>query len=414
MKTKFLHYCMAFGILATIFSSCTRVQPEENMKNWLQKDATERPSLNTVGVGLLPLKADEAETIGKLIIDHQRAELKNELETAWNNKEVTWDKYSMKFMYKVFGEKPANGRSLYISMHGGGGAPPALNDQQWQNQIRLYEPKEGVYLAPRASTDTWNLWHQAHIDKLFDKIIQAAVLFADVDINKVYIMGYSAGGDGVYQLSRRMSDHWAAAAMMAGHPNEVTPEGVRNIGYCMYMGELDGAYNRNKIAANWKVLLDSLHRADPKGYNHEVHIVPGKGHWMERYDTIAVPWMAKFTRNPLPEKIVWKQDDVHYEDYYWLHVPAKAIKTGERVVVEHEGNSFNILENYSDTLVIKLNDKLVNLDKPVAIKVNGNEIFKGKVARTAYVLWNSLKDRVDENYAFSSELKIVNNNKVVN
>lgn len=53
----------------------------------------------------------------------------------------------MKFDYRVFGEKPADGRSLYISMHGGGNAPEALNTQQWQNQIRLYEPAEGVYVA---------------------------------------------------------------------------------------------------------------------------------------------------------------------------------------------------------------------------------------------------------------------------
>ena len=41
------------------------------------------------------------------------------------------------------------------------------------------------------------------------------------------VVGYSAGGDGVYQLAPRMADSWAAAAMMAGHPNGVSPLSLR-------------------------------------------------------------------------------------------------------------------------------------------------------------------------------------------
>ena len=71
-------------------------------------------------------------------------------------------------------------------------------------------------------------------------------------------MGYSAGGDGVYQLAPRMADRFAAAAMMAGHPNETSPAGLRNIGFAIHMGALDVAYNRNEIARRWGVMLDSL------------------------------------------------------------------------------------------------------------------------------------------------------------
>ena len=48
---------------------------------------------------------------------------------------------------------------MFISMHGGGGAPKQVNDSQWENQKRLYKLEEGVYVVPRAPTDTWNLWH---------------------------------------------------------------------------------------------------------------------------------------------------------------------------------------------------------------------------------------------------------------
>jgi poly(3-hydroxybutyrate) depolymerase len=42
-----------------------------------------------------------------------------------------------------------------------------------------------------------------------------------IDLNKVFITGYSAGGDGVYQMAPRLADHLAGGAMMAGHPNGI-------------------------------------------------------------------------------------------------------------------------------------------------------------------------------------------------
>ena len=82
----------------------------------------------------------------------------------------------MPFYYTVSGDKPKNGRGLYISLHGGGGAPKQVNDGQWENQKRLYRVPEGVYLAPRAPTNTWNLWHEGHIDGMFDRLIILGLL----------------------------------------------------------------------------------------------------------------------------------------------------------------------------------------------------------------------------------------------
>jgi len=42
--------------------------------------------------------------------------------------------------------------------------------------------------------------------------------------------------------------------------------------------------------------------------------------------------MAKHTRNPIPEKIVWRQDDVTHSRFYWLAIDPASIFTGEIVV----------------------------------------------------------------------------------
>ena len=59
----------------------------------------------------------------------------------------------MPFYYQTFGDEPSDGRSLFISLHGGGATTAAGNDQQYENQKHLYDitmnTLEGVYLAPR-------------------------------------------------------------------------------------------------------------------------------------------------------------------------------------------------------------------------------------------------------------------------
>ena len=285
----------------------------------------------------------------------------------------------MPFSMKKFGKKPTDGWSLYISMHGGGGAPKSVNDRQWENQKRLYELKEGIYLVPRAPTDTWNLWHQSHIDRMFERLIENLIVFEGVNPNRVYIMGYSAGGDGVFQLAPRMADRLAAAAMMAGHPNETSPLGLRNIGFALYMGGRDSAYNRNKVAADWKKKLAKLQQADPQGYRHQVKIFPDKGHWMDREDAAALPWLAKFNRNPLPQKIVWKQDDVTHESFYWLAVDEKHRKARSQVIVTRKQQTIDIQQSDVGQLIVRLNDEMLDLDKEVTVSFDEQTLFQGRL-----------------------------------
>lgn len=65
------------------------------------------------------------------------------------------------------------------------------------------------------------MWWKAYLQDFFGTIIKAFVVNRVVDPNRVYMTGYSAGGDGVYHLAPMFADWWAGAAMMAGHPNGV-------------------------------------------------------------------------------------------------------------------------------------------------------------------------------------------------
>lgn len=340
-----------------------------------------------------------------LLWDQHVARIKVERAAEMAAKELTLGDLKMPFAYKVFGDKPKGGRSLYISMHGGGGAPKELNDQQWENQKGLYQPAEGIYLAPRAATNTWNLWHQAHIDVFFDRLIENLVVFEDVNPDRIYIMGYSAGGDGVYQLAPRMADRFAAAAMMAGHPNETQADGLRNLPFTLHMGAEDAAYDRNKIAVQWKDKLAALQKADPVGYIHLVNVHEGKGHWMDRQDAVAVPWMAEFTRELRPDRIVWLQDDVTHDRFYWLKVDSP--KARSRVVVEHAGQQFEITAAKDITqLTIRMDDVMVDFSHDVVVLFEGKELFRGKLKPSLDMLRKTLKERGDRRGMWSAEISV--------
>jgi len=383
-------------------------QALQELKKWLALPHADRTPVTEQPFARTALTRPDAAQAQKLLWQDQVTDLKKSAASQWENKKIQIDNWEMKFDYRTFGAKPTDGWSLYISLHGGGGAPPQVNDSQWKNQINLYKPKEGIYLAPRAPTDTWNLWHQSHIDPLFDQLITTGIVYMDVNPNRVYLMGYSAGGDGVYQLAPRMADRWAAAAMMSGHPNEASPLGLRNIGFTIHAGQTDSAYNRNGVAAQWKRKLKTLRQQDPNGYVHEVHIHPGLGHWMNLKDAVAVDWMAGFTRNPLPDKIVWYQDDVTHDRFYWLAVPAGQAKPNHLVIAQRKDQTIHILKaTGSETLILLLNDQMMNLDKPITVHNHEKTIFQGTPTRTIATLHRTITERKDPQLIFSAELTLI-------
>ncbi len=355
----------------------------------------------------VPLTKDDAARARALVTDMHAAHVRTTHAAEVKNRVLREGKLAMPFFYRIFGEKPQGGRSLWISLHGGGGAPAVVNDSQYENQKRLYQPAEGIYLAPRAPTDTWNLWHEAHIDRLFARLIEDLVVFEDVNPDRVYVLGYSAGGDGVYQLAPRMADSWAAAATMGGHPNGVSLLSLRNVPFALQVGANDSAYGRNKVAREYGEQLDRLQKEDSAGYQHFVRIRQGMGHWMNLEDKEALPWMAKFTRNPVPAKVVWKQTGTLHDRLYWLAVPKGKAVDGSLVVAERKGQKITVSKvEKVGRLVVRLDDRMADLDQPVTVEQDGRRLFSGKPVRTIRTLVQTLADRGDPRLMFDAEVEV--------
>ena len=391
----------------SVFPAAAAVEDVVWVQEWLKSPRDERLAIPPA-VDSAPLSKAEAVALTKLLWEDHVAALKAERAEEVKAKVLTHGEMKMKYEVVRFGSDTGK-QPLFISMHGGGNAAPEVNESQWENQIKLsqaYKSKAGLYVAPRGPTNTWNLWHEAHIDPLFDRLIQNMIVFEDADPDRVYLMGYSAGGDGVYQLAPRMADRLAAASMMAGHPNETSPLGLRNVPFTIHVGADDEGFKRNEVAASWGQQLDELQKADPKGYAHFVHIHKGCGHWMNLEDREAIPWMEQFTRHPLPERIVWRQDDVTHDRFYWLAVPLAEAKGGQEIIAERNGQSITVTAKSNANITLLLNDAMLNLDEPVTVTINGKALPPRRASRTLAVLRRTLDERGDPGLVFSAEIKI--------
>ena len=100
-------------------------------------------------------------------------------------------------------------------------------------------------------------WHSYLID-FFTTIIRSFTVTGQINPNKVFITGYSAGGDGIYHLGSMMADYLSGAAMMAGHPNNAELYNMRNISFSIQVGGMDSAYERNDWARKYIEKMEKL------------------------------------------------------------------------------------------------------------------------------------------------------------
>ena len=214
----------------------------------------------------------------------------------------------LRYTFEIFGDQPSNGYPLFIGLHGGGGGDPAVNDGQWKMMAtRLYGlnvekyVKQGVYIAVRGLTrrgekDTWNLHFNSETYFLLQQLIRNMFLKMPVeaagrrdiqfspanfvDPNRVFVLGFSAGGDGVYRLATVLSDVFAAASMGGGHPGSAVLSNLANVPICLSVGQWDGDENpqgeasRNVVTPEVATKLGQLQLSKPGYYNFEIFVHP--------------------------------------------------------------------------------------------------------------------------------------------
>ena len=341
----------------------------------------------------------------------------------------------MRYTLEVYGEKPENGYPLYIAMHGGGYSDtPDTNDMQWAIMSGYYaEALEcGVYVAVRGVRDTWDTHFNPESYPIYDRLIRYMILTQEVDPDRVYLEGFSAGGDGVWAIAPRMADRFAAANMSSGHPNGVRLYNLYRLPMQLQAGEYDEAYDRNLVTAEYGLQLDELsERFD--GFEHRTLIHYDCGHNYEDFDRIPIPvmsdpgawltqgdrsfvlvdsfppdYMDAFVRDPLPESVIWdlgtRADTREVNSFYYLSAPW-SIKQGLiRACFDRQANRVVIgTEEVNGEFSVLLNERMIDFARPVTFVVDGAEHVL-TLTPDRKILEETTVERGDPNYQFEARV----------
>lgn len=381
----------------------------DDLERYLITAPSDRSAIKEQPFSQISLTQDDADMAQQLIWQDRMSSLLEERQKEVANKQITLAGYTLKYETRSLGDANSNKRSLFISMHGGGATTKQANDQQWQNQINLsqsYAPKDALWVAPRAPTDTWNMWFQGHITPLFDRLITNMIVFENIDPNRIYLTGYSAGGDGAYQLAPRIADRWAGVQMSAGHPNGVFMDNVRNLAFALHVGGNDTAFNRHLEAQKYGDILANLQSQDAQGYRYQATVHVGLGHWMNLKDTVAIPFLQSYTRNPEAKKVVWTRFDTEPKRSYWLANKTNT-DSNAKLLAEIHGNTIELIERTGfNDLTIYLRKDMIDFSMPIKVVSAGQVLYEGSVEHTIQALYETLEDRDDPALLFTAKVSL--------
>ena len=312
----------------------------------------------------------------------------------------------MKYFYRRGGRASREGVPLFINLHGGGNSK-ATNDSAYEGAKGQYSV-DGCLVVPRAPKDEVLSWAIGEMQALLDKVILESNVLRKTDPDKIYVMGYSMGGWGTLLLGPAMADRWAAMASSAGgeHVQRANPENLRNTPIIIQIGTEDHAYKRYELSRAFAESVKKLHEKDSKGYKINYVEHEGMGHQIPDKD--SAKWLAEHTRDPYPEKVVWKPVNIpgwEVNTFYYLRT--ESTPQGAHIVVTRDGNTFSIERaDGISTLYIRLNGEFVDFDDPIVVTHDGKELFNAKVEQRLKPMLDSYLERADTSLTFTAEVKI--------
>jgi len=286
----------------------------------------------------------------------------------------------------------------------------------WGQNIVSYTLKEWcIQVAPHGRGNT--RYTEIGERDLFEVLKQVKRRY-NID-EDIYLSGHSMGGYGTWIQGVRHPDRWAAISPQAGYTDfflrvrkdipefsvllfkEDSPfyfaENLLHLPCFVIHGEKDpvvSVEHDRKMVATLKKL----------GYDVVYDENPGKGHWwgprgrwsgVECVDKPPIyEFFQKYRRKLYPKKVVYKTMSLRFNKAYWVTIDElREVYKMARIEAEVVGqNRIDVkLENISQ-FTLNLNESLVDMDRPVAIYVDGDLRYEGPIPRSGKL---TLKARFD-------------------
>lgn len=215
----------------------------------------------------------------------------------------------MRYAARTAGMKPEPGWPVFINLHGGGNDPQS-NDEGWAATMTQYPVRQGLCVSPRAPVNSTGSWNEPASIAALERLLVELPAKWEIDSNRVYLMGYSMGAIGVLHLGPSLPDRWAAVAASAGFNylgarGRAVPDNLLNLPVMIQIGTADTDFQRYPLARSFAAAIRGLGQQARSGYRLEYKEHLGQGHAIDDRDTPG--WLAAFSRDPLPTRVVWHQ-----------------------------------------------------------------------------------------------------------
>lgn len=328
--------------------------------------------------------------------------------TTWTLPDSLEPNAKMNFYLGVKGDMPKDGYPVFLYLHGSG-----PREHEWANGLRLakmFQDGPSMYIVPQIPQEgAWYRWWQRSKQWTWERILRILMSMPEVDKNRIYVFGISEGGYGSQRLASFYADYWAAAGPMAGgEPLINAPvENLAHVPLSFLTGDKDFMFYRHLLTKTTGEKLDSIQRLYPNEYKHRVELIPDKGHSIDY--TPTTPWLAQHKRNAQPRHFIWENlemDGLKRNAFYNLQVLEET--EAYRTRYEFTANADNSIDIKADgvkynatwkdphwgidmlfskdltpaqhgNLRVFLSDQLVDLKKKVTVRINGKQVFCGKV-----------------------------------
>lgn len=293
---------------------------------------------------------------------------------------------------------------LFIGLHGGG---EGVGDSEQIAQLFGTGVAGCIAVYPTVIKKETAAWNTERETEYVMDLIEIMKRTYNIDTNRIYLAGHSMGGYGTWHIGTLHSDVFAAISPMAGGlfvmGSDIirgTVENLKNTPIWFFHSTDDPRVGPQADQAAAKKLKEYNDKYGPydfvwKEYNDIGHGFPKDGVgpiWK---------WLGTKVRNPFPKFVIWEPRSTKKRHFYWL----KMEQPRGRVEAKIDGNKISLEGNFSG-LEIMLNEKMLDLKKPVTIIRAGKEVAKLSPIFSYATLAETIVAKKDPEMYFCAKLAV--------
>jgi surfactin synthase thioesterase subunit len=333
---------------------------------------------------------------------------------------VVVDSHSFRYgLYIPATYAPDKAYPLVICLHGAGFTGDAYLER-WQ--VRLGD--RYILACPTLRNGDW--WTRT-AERLVMATMRAVTAGYHVDPDRIFLTGMSNGGIGAYLIGARYAPRFAAVIPMASGLDEVLMPFLQNFRHTpLYI--IHGKQDQVMPVRLSREIVDTLTELKYSFVYREhdrLHPMAG-GHFFPREELPdLVLWMEKQHRNPYPRALTVVEDASHLVPFSWVRIDAtdriaslsdnlidqqdEAVKNRIYARADAEIQKDNRIEVRTQRIrrfTLFLNDRLVDLSRPVTVVTNGKISYDGVITRSVRTLLREARLRHDPHALYPGSITV--------